>query len=97
MYLRYSVHQMRPATAPEIPILQHILQPPFTSGKHTLTIHRNTNNIQSTGLDRLNGVHIRPFFTQYTFPLLNPVPVGVPDIRERLDCLVEAVGSSTGH
>ena len=78
---------MWPATAPEVPVLQHVGQAILPGSTHTLAVHCDTNHIQPPRLDCLDSVHVCELFAEDTFPLLDPVATGIPDIGKELHSL----------
>lgn len=84
------------ATAPKVPVLQHVGQPTFPSSTHTLSIHYDTSHIQPPRADGLDSVHVGELLAQDSFPLLDPVATGVPYIGEEFHSLGQAIGVSAG-
>lgn len=82
---------MRPLPTTKIPTLENMFQPAIPVYHHPIRIHSHSHDIDTPRLHRLYGVHIHKFLAQDTFSIPDPITILIPDIRQCLDGLGEAI------
>lgn len=88
---------MRPPATAKVPVFKHVSEAPLSGNPHALSVHGHGDHIQAPRPDGLDGIHVCEGFAQDPLPLLNPIPVGIPDVGEQFDGFGKAVGITTAH
>ena len=82
---------MRPLALLEVPVLQDIFQSTRTVSAHSLVVHADRRDVEASGCNPLNGVHVCKLLDQNTFLIPNPVLLLTPLIGESLQTLAQSI------